>query len=167
MQGAQMPVGILTGIPTTVNNSSVGQLNNYTATYDPFSMYNGTDITIPQLGWYLITAHQYWTWWNDGFAHQYLTVNGTATILDEDLVDWEFSGNGHGQDDQSTPRWQRFGLRSRITKNFWQGRLNKGDRISVLSENGSSNTNIQISNMLLSVAMIRTLPPFLHFVAPF
>jgi hypothetical protein len=159
MQGAQLPVCVLSGIPAIVNNTSAGLLNNYTVAYDPFSYFNGTDITIKNAGWYIVNAHQYWTWWNDGFAHQFLTVNGSSNILDEDLVDWEFSGNGADESDESTPRWQVVGLRSRITRNFWQGRLNKGDRLSILSENGSSNTNMKISSMVFTAAMLRTLPP--------
>lgn len=156
MQNNQLPVTILRASPFTVNNSSAGQLTPFNAIYDPFSMYNGTDMTIKQDGWYVFTVHQTWSWWNDGFSHTFLTTNGNT--VEEDVIDWEFAGNGNDKSDQSTPRWQRFGLRSRIAHLVWQGRCSAGERISVLAENGTSNSNMQVTYTAFKTHMVKTLP---------
>ena len=157
MSNAQLPVCILRAGSFNVNNTAVGVLTPFTAVYDPFGMFNGTDITIVENGWHLFTCHQTWSWWNDGYAHTYLQTNGST--VDEDLIDWEFSGNGNAEDTQDLPRWQRpSGQRSRINHITWQGRCSPGERISLLAENGSSNSSIQVSYTAMHVSMIRTLP---------
>lgn len=151
-----LPVCILRASPFTVNNSSAGQVTNFNSIYDPFSMFNGTDITIKQNGWYMFSCHQTWSWWNDGFSHTYLTTNGDN--VEEALIDWAFSGNlGHDPDD--LPRWVRnSGRRPRIAHLFWQGRCGPGERISIVAENGTSNASLQVTYTAFKIAMLKTLP---------
>src|SRR5579862_3663844 len=76
MQNAQLPVCILRADPFVVNNTSVGQLTNFNSVYDPYSMFNGTDMSIIANGWYMFTVHQTWSWWSDGYSHTYLSTSG-------------------------------------------------------------------------------------------
>lgn len=154
MGNAQLPVCILRAGPFVVNNTSSGQLTNFNSIYDPYGMFNGNDITITTNGWYLFTCHQTWSWWNDGYSHTFLTTNGNN--VDEDLIDWGFSGNSSSS--SGVPRWQKFGLRSRIAHISWQGRCTPGERVSILAENGTSNTAMQVTYTALHVSMIKTLP---------
>lgn len=157
MGNVQLPVCILIANSFNVNNTADGMLTPFNLVYDPFGMFNGTDITIVENGWYLFTCHQTWKWWDDGYAHTYLQTNGNT--VDEDLIDWEFSGNGNAEDTQDLPRWQRnSGKRSRINHISWQGRCSPGERISILAENGSSNSSAQVSYTALHVSMIKELP---------
>jgi hypothetical protein len=159
MSNAQLPGCVLSMRKVTLSNTAVAIANNYTANYDPYHMFNGTDITIPVSGWWIITNAQRWDWWGDGYVHQTLTVNGQGNILAEDIIDWAFSGNVVDVDlDNETPRWQVFGLRPRISNVVWQGILTAGSRISVFSENGTSNTSFGIDDAILSAACLRTLP---------
>lgn len=156
MANAQLPAVILRSNSFVVNNTSAGDLTNFNKSYDPFGMYNGTDLTIVQDGWYYFTVHQTWQWWNDGYSHTMLTTNGN--IVDEDVINWEFAGNKTGAN-ADIPRWQKFGLRSIIAHVNWQGRCAQGERISVLAENGTSNTKMQVTYTSLKASMVKTLPP--------
>lgn len=156
MNNNQMPVAILRTGTFTVGNSSAGQTTNFNAVYDPFGMYNGTDLTIKQNGWYVFSVHQTWSWWNDGYSHTYLTTNGNT--VEQAVINWEFAGNVSDEETDEVPRWQRFGLRPIINHLFWQGRCGPGERISVIAENGTSNSNMQVTYTAFKVHMVRTLP---------
>lgn len=173
MRNAQMPVVLLTRDHLDMNNVSGAVLNTYNASYDPAKSYNGTDITIPANGWWIVTSEQTWNWWNDGFSHHALTFNGLNNIVDEDLIDWEFSGNiklttpnqitnqgeqnfPGGFNPGGPPRWLQYGKRSRTTKVAWQGLCHKGDRFSVFSENGTSHASHRAFALELKASMIRS-----------
>ncbi len=159
MSNNQLPVVRLRGVQQNITNNASGILNNYTASYDPYNYYNGTDITIQSTGWWVVENAQRWDWWGDGFVHQTLTLNGKGNVLTEDIIDWAFSGNVVEVNASSnTPRWQLFGLRPRVSTVSWSGILQKGDRISVYSENGTSNSSFGLDDFVLSAAMLRKLP---------
>lgn len=175
MNNTQLPVVSL-GNPTfTCHNSSPGLLFPWFVHFDPFNCYNGTDITAPASGWWIVTATTQWSWWNDGFSHHMLCLNGFDNIMHEEFLDWEFSGNNvpinpsyEVVDGQivpvaagtpfsfTQPRWWQFGKRSRKTTVTWQGLLNKGDRLSVLGENGTSNPGHVLNNMSFKAIMIKS-----------
>ena len=153
INNSQLPACSVTASSFIVPNTTIGVVNQYKVNYDPYDMFNGTDITIIANGWYLASTHQWWNWWSDGYVHHSLQLNGE--LLDEDLVDWQFSGNVSSVS-TALPRWQTFGKRSRLTRIFWQGLLHKGDRITALSENGTSNSSFKVTNMNMKVAMLRS-----------
>lgn len=159
MNNNNLPVCTIAVAQFYVNNSSSGSRNAYQIALDPFNMFNGTDLTIPANGWYILSSFQRWDWWNDGFSHHYKTLNGQSNIIDEDVVDWTFAGNVvQGTNNPGLlPRWQIFGKRPICTKTWWQGALHEGDRISVYSENGTSNAAHHVSNSLLKACMVRSL----------
>lgn len=164
MNNNQLPVVSLGNSQFTCGNNSSGSLINYKINYDPFGCYNGTDITCPVDGWWIISGTQTWNWWNDGYSHHMLCFNGFGNILHEDFVDWEFSGNavpglngtgGFFGVPIVTPRWWVFGKRPRRTQVWWQGPLHEGDRLSVLAENGTSNAAHVISGLTLKATCTR------------
>lgn len=156
MNNKELPVCELTSSQIVLNNSTAGILNTYKATYDPFNMFNGVDLTIPANGWWYVTVSQTWQGWNDGYSHLSLCLNGTANIIDDDLINWQFPGNtvlaGVGG------RWRRFGSRSITSTCVWQGLAHKGDRFSGFSENGTSNAAHVVNNLSLKASMLRTIP---------
>ena len=142
---------------TTVPNwlgigSNFGQWNIYSAAYDPFAFFNGSDITIPNDGWYRVAAGQAWSWWSIGY--NMLSVYSGTTLLQQSKWDWDFTGN------VPTGQWQAGNGTQRPgdTHVAWEGRLYAGSRIRVLSENGTSNPLQPVANLWLKVAFVATIP---------
>lgn len=148
-----MPVSALSAASGIVPNGPAQNINYYFVGYDPYSMYNGTDITIPANGWWVVSSQQFWPWVNNGYTRNFMTLNGVSNVIDENLIDWQFSGNVLIANSVGTPRWQLFGKRGRWSKLWFQGPLHSGDRISVWSENGTASGVLNISNMSLKAAM--------------
>lgn len=161
MNNSQLPVVSLGNSSFTCPNNTSGSLIPHFVHFDPFNCFNGTDITAPAGGWWIVTTAQQWNWWNDGYSHHMLCLNGFNNILHEEFVDWEFPGNivpisQTFPQALPTPRWWQFGKRPVRTTVTWQGLLNKGDRLSVLAENGTSNPGHVINNIILKAVMIKS-----------
>lgn len=162
MDNSQLPYVSLGASTFTCPNNTSGNLIPYQRNLDPFNSYNGTDITAPASGWWIINTVQTWNWWNDGYSHHMLCLNGFGNILHEDFVNWEFPGNlfptGLPVPVQLLqPRWWQFGKRNIRTTVTWQGPLHEGDRLSVLAENGTSNPAHVLSGLSFKGIMIRTI----------
>lgn len=176
MNNAQMPAVFLQKDLLQLDNVSGGILNTYDVAYDPFGMHNGIDVTVPVFGWWIVDTFQTWGYWNDGYVHHMFAIDGLNNIVSEDLVDWEFSGNIALKTPNSVnlnnitggtttpvsqvnpgglPRWLQYGKRSRITRTFWQGLAYKGQRFSVYSENGTSNSAYPLLNIGLRAVMVQ------------
>jgi hypothetical protein len=153
MNNAQMPVVSLASSSTTCSNTNGGIFNQYKKVYDPFSAFNGVDITVPADGWWVVTTTQTWDWWDVGYSHHSLCLNGLGNILCDHLINWEFPGNDVFNGIRG--RWQRFGLRPVTSYTTWQGLCHKGDRFSGVSENGTTNAAQNISNLTLKATMTR------------
>jgi hypothetical protein len=164
MNSRKMPVGELSYTQSVVANNNNGQLNNYKATYDPYNLFNGTDLTIQADGWWYISASQSWQGWTDGYSHMSLCLNGTSNVVDEQILNWEFPGNAviagvpgrwlavanaTGPSPVTTTPNQR----SIITSVSFQGLARVGDRFSVVSENGTSNAAHVVNNLKLKGSM--------------
>lgn len=162
MDNAQLPYVSLGSSSFTCPNNTSGTFIPYQVHIDPFNCYNGNDVTCPASGWWIVSTVQTWGWWNDGYSHHVLCLNGFSNILHEDFIDWEFPGNlfpsGLSVPIQLlTPRWWQFGKRNIRSTVTWQGALHKGDRLSVLAENGTSNPAHVISGLNLKAIMVRTI----------
>jgi len=175
MDNSNLPVVSLGNSSFTCPNNTVGNLLPYFRRFDPFNCYNGSDVTVPASGWWIVTSTQTWDWWSDGYSCHRLCLNGIGGIIHEQFIDWEFSGNLVPNNPQFGvvdgqivpvptgsrlpnvfPRYWEFGKRPRQTTTTWQGLLNAGDRLSSTAENGTSNASHSISNMSFKAIMIKT-----------
>jgi len=155
MNNAQLPSSTLSFPSMQVPNTTQGQLNTYNATYDPYGLYNGTDMTVTANGWWFVSVTQTWAWSSTGYSHLALCLNGTNNIIVEDVFNWQFPGNSVTG---GVPgRWQQFGLRTVTRTVTWEGLAHAGDRFSGLSENGTSNAYQAITNMYLKSSMKKTI----------
>ena len=161
MDNSQLPYVSLNRSTFTLPNSTGGTLLGYVVALDPYYSFNGTDFAAPASGWWVLTSTHSWQWYGDGYSHHFITLNGSGNILDEKFIDWEFPGNtlpsneGTGIIPITVPRFWQFGKRNVITSCTWQGALNKGDRISVYAENGTSNPAHVIQGLTLKGTMTR------------
>lgn len=175
LNGNQLPVCALSSPQQAIPNwQSTGQnygvWNNYTVDFDPFGMYNGTDITIPADGWWHFSAAQSWEWWSTGY-------NGMWQWIDNYYYRhhhwfWDYPGNQivyaqplGGPATVSSPAvpianyWYKPGeLRPAITSVDWQGVLKAGQRIRVLSENGCPDTPHTTFDMSCQISYVRSVP---------
>lgn len=158
MKNAQLPYGSLITTGEKFTTGKFGQFNHLHQEWDPYNMWNGTDFTVPCDGWWQVDAGQTWPWDSSGYGYIMLIVNGLGNILGDDLIDWGFSGNtsvffGPNR----PPNWQVGGLRPRRAQCTWQGRLHKHDRLSLVSENGTSNTTVATINTTLRMHCFRNI----------
>jgi hypothetical protein len=173
-----LPYSFLSTSSFQVPNNTSGSLAQFKSTLDLYSCYNGTDITIPVNGWWAVSSVSNWTWWNDGYSHHMLTLNGSAGIVDESFINWEFPGNiqavTYSPDgdlivgnpaELITPRFLEFGTRPVRSSIMWQGALHSGDRLSVYLENGTSNATHTVNTVTLKAFMIRTIPSTVTFAS--
>lgn len=157
--GQQLPVVEMTSTGQAVA-SRQGALTNYgvyntygNVAYDPFKMWNGSDVTVPATGWYSVDAVQYWPWALSGYNAMHLLV--ASALQDTDIWSWDFPENAQGS------AWQGYSNMARpgCTHVRFEGIINQGARIRVISENGTPVTPVTAENMRLSVSLLRVTPP--------
>lgn len=166
MTSAQMPTVELSRTTLTIPNLNTGIINPYVASFDPFGMFNGVDITIPANGWWIVSASQSWSGWTDGYSHHYMTLNGSSNVVDQNVLNWEFPGNSISNGIPG--RWQASSnaviigppiikpvVRPIVTTLFFQGLAHKGDRFSAFSENGTSNAAHIVNTLTLKASMVK------------
>lgn len=132
--------------------SYYGQWNTYNdQVYDPYGMYNGVDVTIPVLGWWRVIIGQYWDWWSTGYHRMSFFVD--EVFWRHDVWHWDFAGNYPGGwwmlDDIQRPTH---------TSIAWEGVLNAGQRIRVLSENGCPHTPHRAYGADFKASFVRKVP---------
>jgi hypothetical protein len=156
LNGNQVPVLAISSPQQYVKNrqsagDNYGEFNNYTnVSYDPFGMWNGTDIKIQANGWYLVTAEQSWDWWSTGYNGMSLWIDGS--MFRQDLWHWDFVGNTLGSYWYPTTAEKRPGS----TDVSWQGVLQQGQRIRIMSENGCADTPHRAFNQSLAISFVRS-----------
>jgi hypothetical protein len=156
-QGQNLPLVELKNAEFDVANgqgigSQFGQWNSYGTVYDPFGMYNGTDITIPCDGWWLVSIGQYWDWWSQGYHGVWFWIDGVWYRHHHWF--WDFPENN------PTGPWMG-GIdveRPSHTSVTWQGVLKTGQRLRALSENGSNHTPHRAYNLEFKAACVRSIP---------
>jgi len=121
--------------------------------YDPFSMYNGADVTIPADGWYIVSIAQTWDWWSTGYHGHWFWVDDQYYRHHHWF--WDFPGNYEGG------YWYRSTAEQRpaTTHIDWQGVLKQGQRLRSLSENGCPHTPHQTYNMSFAISFVRSVAP--------
>lgn len=136
----QMPVVSLNSDEQFIHNfqgpgTFFGEWNTYDEVFDPFEMYNGADVTIPVTGWWTVTVGQFWDWFSTGYHACHFFLND-IWFRASPLWHWDFAGN-------TIDGWWQGGIgeqRPGHTTITHQGKLNAGDRIRILSENGCPHT---------------------------
>jgi hypothetical protein len=158
LAGNQLPVCILGNPSLQVPNfqsagTNYGAWNTYSnVNFDPFNMYNGTDVTIPALGLWRITIGQQWDWWSTGYHACYFYLNNN--YFRQDIWHWDFAGNSPGGWWYTVDDIPRPGS-NKIT---WEGILGEGDRIQVLSENGCPDTPHRTFDQEFKAVFVRSVP---------
>lgn len=149
LMGSQLPVCTVMNSSFTVPTSGeYGTNNSYpNAIYDPFSMTNGSGITVKATGWYVVTAQQIVDRFSSGYAH--IVLNVTSGEVCDDFWNWDFPANGSGG------QWNGRGHTMSCT---WQGAIQAGQRIWVSTENGVGSP-MGCRNAYLRASYKRTLPP--------
>jgi hypothetical protein len=154
LAGNQHPVCTLNFNNLTVANTAksgthYGAYNSYNALYDPFSYFNGTDVTIQSTGLYIIDAYQSWQWYDQGFVGMGLIISNTFTK--GDIWKWSgFSSSGNGS--YTDDRFANTGL-------TWLGILSAGTRVRIISENNTNLNPYPLPNGYLRVYAERKTPP--------
>lgn len=150
--GSQLPVVALTNNSFTVKSQTqIG--NTFSSLYDPFSYFNGTDITIKANGWYLITMNQKVEWYSSGFMMIRITLAGDE--LTSDVWSWDFPENADTDSDGDS--WEK---NWRIMSATWQGSLAAGQRISATTWNGTSKGQVTCTESYLRASYIRSTPVY-------
>lgn len=165
--GSHIPVMSLSSPEQHINNwrgagAEYGEWNTYGVDYDPFGMYNGTDVTIPADGWYSVSIAQTWEWWSTGYHGHWFWIDNR--YYRHHHWHWDFHGNEEGG------WWYRSQSeqRSATTNIDWQGILHKGQRLRALSENGCPHTPHRTFDMSFAISFVRSVasnapystPPF-------
>lgn len=165
MNNNKMPVCSVSLTTTTIANNTIGSKVQYNQVYDPYKMFNGSDITIPASGWWILSGQQTWSWWDKGFSHHRLVISKSDGDhdIDDFLINWEFPGNTVTS---GVPgRWQQFGKRPLTSKVFWQGLAHAGDRFSCISENGTTNASQTVTNLTMKACMTVSFEGNTNFVS--
>lgn len=124
-----------------------GQYVRYGKNYDPYSYYNGSDITIRATGLYIVNGWQSWEWHNSGFLHHSLFINGVWNA--GDMWQWNFTGTGP----------QAYTNNRFATTNFcWVGVIPAGQRLRVVAENGTNKNPYSVANSWLRLYCLRKMP---------
>ena len=152
LAGNQMPYCSVTTSVMPVFNQQLagtqfGQFNVFNKVYDPFGYYNGSDITVQASGLYLITGAQNWGWNDSGYLNHSLFIDGLW--MAGERWDWNFASFGPGFFENERPATTSF---------TWMGAIPAGQRIQVVSENGTSFNPYPVSNSWLRLFCLRKLP---------
>jgi hypothetical protein len=127
--------------------SFFGHFNTFSKVYDPFGYYNGSDITIQASGLYIVTSSQQWGWHDSGYLRHSLYCDGIWFAGDR--WDWDFAGFGPAFYEPS---------RQASTSFSWMGPLTAGQRLQVVSENGTSFNPFPVTNSWMRLVCLRKLP---------
>ncbi len=127
--------------------SGYGHLNSYNRVYDSGGCYNGSDITVPCSGLWLITGRQTWEWHNNGYCFHHLYCGGNWCCGHR--WDWNFASTGPGYYEPD---------RQLTTAFSFLGPLAEGTRVQSVSENGTSRNPYQVISSNLRAYCLRKLP---------
>lgn len=131
-----------------------GIFNRYRVLADPHGFFNGSDITIPADGIYLVDVYQAWAPFTTGYVQVGLTINNVWTR--GDIWKWDFPDIGAAF--LGRPQVDNYPNRNATHGFLWMGSLSKGDRIRVTSENGTPFNPYPTVGATLKAFYLRALP---------
>lgn len=107
-----------------------GMYNVYSKISDYGGFFNGSDITAPATGLYMIYVQQTWQYYTSGYLSLALAIDGAYQA--GDMWHWTFpSGSASNYSANYANRYAH-------TNFSWMGSLEKGQRVRIVSENGTS-----------------------------
>jgi hypothetical protein len=149
LAGSNKPVVELLGFGQNVA-SGQSVYNTFAPSFDPYSCFNGRDITIPASGWWLVTQHNVWSdpLVNIGFSNCLLQCNGN--VIHGHCWRWDIP-NYH--------LWpiQRGSQQAGFNEMVWQGLLHQGDHLSVYTTNGTTCNPHVITSYSMRASFVRTI----------
>jgi hypothetical protein len=132
-----------------------GVRNTYRPLTDDFGFFNGTDMTMFANGIFVIDVMQVYQPWSNGFLNVHLTLNGNLARTGT----WSWDSvptNG--------PRsWEN---RTASAGLAWMGPLQYGDRVSVVTENGTGCNPYLVQYSSLRCQYIRSLSSYQASLEP-
>jgi hypothetical protein len=126
-----------------------GVPNVYQPLVDDFNYFNGSDISIGANGIYVIDVFQVWQPWVSGYVNIHLTINNNLART----ATWSWDSvptNG-------PISWQNRTANAGIA---WMGPLQYGDRVRVVSENGTNWQQYGVNYSSFRAQFIRSLSNF-------
>lgn len=153
MNNANLPVAVLTNAKGIFINAGQQIFNTYTKTYDPYGIFNGSDMTVPCNGYWSIHADQKWNQHGNNFRGGnvlFLYLNGSW--ISADIWDWS-AAFANTEYNYATNVFNSNGY----TRVSWEGLLHQGDRVQLLSANSTFCPGIQITNMTLHTHCVKTI----------
>jgi hypothetical protein len=165
---ALLPYAVLTNPGGFFIGAGNQKFNSYVSANDPYSIWNGSDGTIPCNGWWTISAEQKWNQLGNNFYGgnvQFLVLNGN--IIESDVWVWDaqfgITGPAHFGVAVGVSGMNESGFSAPVigangfTHVFWQGQLKKGDRLQSLSINNTFCPGIQVTNISMKLFCNRTI----------
>lgn len=153
MNNTELPYAVLTNLPGFFIGAGSQIYNSYSRLADPYNIWNGTVGTVPCTGWWSIFGQQKWNQHGDNFHGgniQFIYVNGSW--VEADLWNWnEFFG------DTAFTYANIVTDANGFTSPRWEGILNKGDKIQILSVNSTFCPGIQVNFSRLFMMCHRTI----------
>lgn len=167
MLGLSRPVCSLVGANQSVP-SGASLYNTFGVDYDPFSMFNGQDITIPVNAWWIITASNNWSnpQVGTGFSLLSLMLNGVPVNIsawrwdfpNSNLLPHIFSGSPFISVNPGGPSAPTStGADSGYNTVTWQGLAHAGDRFQARSSNGTTINPHVINSYTLKACYLRSI----------
>lgn len=156
---ALLPYVSVSNTPGFFIGQGAQQWNRYpTQVADPYSIWNGSTLTIPTSGWWSIRADQKWNQHGNNFyGLNLLFLYLNWVWIDVDLWVWN-NTIGTGQPYSGAPNYPSNIMGSNgWTRLIWEGLLHKNDNIALLSANATYCPGIQITNMNLKAFCHRTI----------
>ena len=136
--------------------------NSYNVVKDPYNIWNGQDATIPCSGYWSISAKQRWSQQSsqyNGADFLFLYVGGAAHLDGVGMWSWtDALDNKNYNYPANVLNGQGW------TQIHWEGLLQKGDRIQVMSASATNCPSSQITEMTFHAMCHRTLD--FNFVGP-
>ena len=149
--GANLPYGelIASNFKVGYGTYCYGVANVYRPLTDDFGFFNGSDMSMPTNGVYVIDVFQVWQPWVSGYVNVHLTINNVIARTGS----WSWDGIPTFGPLAYVNRAANAGL-------TWMGPLQYGDRIRVVSENGTNCNPYQVNYSSLRAQYIRSLSSY-------
>lgn len=162
MNGVNLPYTYMRNDPGFVIKAGQQVFNTYSVVQDPYNMWNGPIATVPCAGYWSISAKQRWSQQSNqytGASFIFLYVGGPSHLDGVGMWSWtDALDNANTHYPANVLNGQGW------TQIHWEGLLDKGDQLQVLSASASNCPSTQITEMTFHAMCHRTVN--FNFVGP-